>query len=93
VYRDLRVRFRQAEPADQIALVAIGPFWQGIAARWQAASYEQQQAWARAAPLPPPMTASSLVYAEAVFDLPLARSAATLHEHLGPLRLDGVSED
>lgn len=92
LYRELRARFRAGDEAEQIALVAIGPFWRGITARWQAASYEQQQGWAGAAPLPPPMTSSSLPYAEAVFEQPFPLAAAVLHEHLGPLRLDGLSD-
>jgi hypothetical protein len=90
LYRELRTRFRDAPRDEQVAMVAVGPFWQGVTSRWQAASYDKQQAWARTAPLPPPMTASSLVYAQEVLALPAVDAARTLHEHLGPIPLDGV---
>lgn len=90
LYRDLRTRFRDASREEQVALVAMGPFWDGVTARWQAADYDKQQAWARSAPLPPPMTASSLVYAQEVLALPAVDAARILHEHLGPIPLDDV---
>ncbi|TVQ94422.1 MAG: hypothetical protein EA397_01770 [Deltaproteobacteria bacterium] len=91
IYRDLRRRFPDLEREDQIAMVALGPFWRGITRRWKAASYERQQAWIQAAPLPPPMTATSLGYAEVIFGISPRRSAQTLHETLGPFVLDGTA--
>lgn len=90
LYRSLRTRFREADRKAKLSMVAVGPFWSGLTERWKAASYEQQQGWAQNAELPPPMTSTSLVYAEAVLDLSPVRAATTLHEHLGPLRLDGL---
>lgn len=90
VYRDLRVRFKSLDREDQIAMAAMGPFWAGITHRWKAASYEEQQGWVQAAPLPPSMTATSLGYAEVVFGISPRASATALHDSLGPFRLDWV---
>jgi hypothetical protein len=89
LYRDLRARFRAADRDEQIALVAVGPFWQGFTDAWRAASAERQQGWAAAAPLPPPMTASSLAYAEALLAQPAAPAARVSLEKFGPMALDG----
>ena len=76
-----------ARAAGKIALTAVGPFWSDVRARWAADSYEEQQAWIRAAPLPPPMTATSIGYVEALTDGDVVAHVRALHERLGPLRL------
>lgn len=71
----------------QIAMASMGAFWPEVRHRWAVASYEDQQAWIAAAPLPPPMEASSLGYAEAVARGDLVRHARTLQHHIGPFTL------
>jgi len=87
VYADLAASFRSGTREEKLAILAVGPFWPQVKAAWAAASYEQQQAWIAAAPLPPPMTATSLGYAEAIVQGDLRRHVAILHERLGPLEL------
>lgn len=91
VYRMLQDRFKAGTRADRIGLTAMGPYWPQVVDRWQAASYERQQSWIQAAPLPPPMTATSLGYAEAIFTGPVASHASVLHEALGPFQLAGIT--
>ena len=86
VYRMLVDRFTQGSRTDRIALSAVGGWWGQIDKAWAAASYDEQRAWIAAAPLPPPMTASSLGYAEAVFQGDVASHARVLAETLGPFR-------
>lgn len=88
LYKDMRVRFETVGRAEQIGMVGLGGFWGHIEDRWVAASYEEQQAWIQAAPLPPPMTASSMGYASVVFEGNLRQSAEILHDKLGPFTLD-----
>jgi hypothetical protein len=90
LYRSMRTRYREATREEKIALSAVGPFWQRITTRWRSASYDEQQAWAQRAPLPPPMTSSSLGYAEAIFEMPVAPAARALHSAFEPLHLDGL---
>ncbi len=85
VYRMVVDTFDGGDRAEQVGLTAIGPYWETIQDAWKLASYETQQAWIQHAPLPPPMTATSLAYQEAVLDRSPARHAAVLHEVLGPL--------
>jgi len=87
-YRVLVDRFDGATREERLALASIGPFWQQIRDRWQASSYERQQAWIGKAPLPPPMTATSLGYLQAIVDGPVVTHADTLHEVLGPFSLN-----
>ncbi|MCO4746482.1 MAG: hypothetical protein KC912_16915 [Proteobacteria bacterium] len=82
--------FEGGTAEEQIALAAMGPFWADVKGRWAGASYEQQQAWISAAPLPPPMTGSSLGYFEAVMAQPPSKHAAALHDKLGPLSIKGA---
>ncbi len=89
VYTMLQERFRSGTRADRVGLVAMGPFWDQVAGRWKAASFSTQQTWIQEAPLPPPMTATSLGYGEAVFNGPVGQHAAVLHETLGPFQLAG----
>ncbi|MBN2798845.1 MAG: hypothetical protein JXX28_06815 [Deltaproteobacteria bacterium] len=87
VYRRLQEAWDAAPPEDRLLLVGMGAFWEDVKSRWAAAPWEVQQRWIAAAPLPPPMNATSLGYAEALLggDLPL--HARTLHSGLGPLSL------
>jgi hypothetical protein len=84
VYRDLIARFDEGDRTTQVALASLGSVWPRVQDRWQAASYTLQQDWISQAPLPPPMTATSLGYAEAIFSSDLAAHAAVLQEVLGP---------
>jgi hypothetical protein len=92
VYRMLVDRYR-AEPREgRLAILAVGAHWGGVRERWKAASYEQQQQWIARAPLPPPMSATSLGYIETLFNGDLGAHAAALHEVLGPMPLQRGSE-
>ncbi|TNE85806.1 MAG: hypothetical protein EP330_24530 [Deltaproteobacteria bacterium] len=86
-YQVVEDLFKAGPREQQIALAAMGPFWPHVKAQWAAASYEQQQAWIQAAPLPPPMTASSLGYFEAVLAESPASHAALLHDKIGPFQI------
>ena len=87
-YRVVTSAFEAGSRDDKIALAAIGPFWHQVKDRWQSASYERQQRWIFLAPLPPPMTASSLGYFEAILNGDVSRHAAAVHDVLGPLSLN-----
>lgn len=87
VYGMIQERFASGSREDRVALVAFGPYWEQVKEGWHMASYERQQAWIGAAPLPPPMTASSLGYAEALLSGNLVEHAWTLHETLGPFTM------
>ncbi len=84
VYRMIQDRFDAGTRADQVALSSMGPAWNRVPDAWSLASYNKQQAWISEAPLPPPMTATSLGYASALFEGDVARHASVLHELLGP---------
>ena len=88
VYSMARERWRNGSRTDRIALASLGPVWSQVRDRWQGAGFETQQAWIQAAPLPPPMTASSLGYLEAILSGDLVGHAATLHGQLGPFTLE-----
>lgn len=88
LYRDISDQFLVGSENDRAALVAIGPFWQGVTASWRSASYEQQQAFARAAPLPPPMEGTSKDYVRAVLQSDLPALVRALHQVLGPIPMD-----
>jgi hypothetical protein len=87
LYHVMSREFDSLERGDQLGRVAVGPFWLSVAERWQAASYDQQQAWIRVTPMPPPMTATSRAYMEAVLQLPPKKKSETLHRVLGPFSL------
>ncbi len=87
VYRMIQERFDDATREERIALAAMGPYWRAVKDAWAVATYEQQQGWIAAAPLPPPMTATSLGYIGALIDGRVAGHAEQLHGHLGPLPL------
>jgi hypothetical protein len=87
VYRAVVERFDAADRPTQLAMLAIGPVWPSALDAWAAAPYETQQRFATSAPLPPPMTASSLGYVEALVATDVTGHALALHDVLGPLRL------
>jgi len=87
LYRDMRVRFEMEDRKGQIGMVGLGGYWPSVEDRWIAATYEQQQAWIKAATLPPPMTSRSMGYAAIVFEGDLREHAQTMHKVLGPFTL------
>lgn len=87
VYRAVRRRWAEVDRDGKIAMTGLGAFWEGAKGRWQAADYAHQQAWIQAAPLPPPMTATSLGYITSLLEGPLERHVEVLHGYLGPLGL------
>lgn len=89
VYKGLIDRFQRGDRAAKLALGAFGAVWPQVKDRWQGASYEEQQAWIQRAPLPPPMTATSLGYADALFQGDVAGLATTFYEVLGPFTVGG----
>jgi hypothetical protein len=89
VYQIVMDRFSAGDRATKVALSGFGPHWAAVKDAWQAASYEVQQRWIAAAPLPPPMTATSKAYLEAVIAGDLPRHVEILDEQLGPFRIDG----
>lgn len=89
VYRVLVDRFEHGDRSVQLALGALGGVWSQIADHWQLANYEQQQAWIQRTPLPPPMTASSLGYAEAVFNGDVSGLVTSVYQTLGPFAVGG----
>ncbi len=89
VYRMAQERFQAGTRAEQLAMTTFGAYWEQIRDNWQAASFERQQAWVAEAPLPPPMTATSLGYAQAIFDGSVETHARVVHEKLGPFILGG----
>lgn len=88
IYRMVEDRFDELDADGQRAMIAVGPYWRSVQHRWAAASYSTQQAWKDAAPLPPPMTATSLGYLEAIVAGDVEGHARALHAELGPLVLD-----
>jgi hypothetical protein len=91
VYQMLKERFEQGSRDEMVALASLGPVWPDIRERWQAASYEKQQAWIQAAPRPAALNASSLAYIETVVEGDLVGHARTMHAHFGPLHFrDGA---
>jgi len=87
IYRQLREEFSKLNREQQLARLSIGTVWFSFEEKWQNASYEEQQAWIRVTPLPPPMTASSLGYLEAVLELDPVEMSRALHGSMGPLTL------
>jgi hypothetical protein len=87
LYEMLVDRFVAADRPTQVAMAGVAPFWDAFREQWKAAPAEQQQAWVRAAPLPPPMTASSLAYVEAVLQSDLSAHLAVWHASWAPMRV------
>jgi hypothetical protein len=87
-YRILVDRFEGASREERLALASVGPFWGQIRDRWQAVPYEKQQAWIGQAPLPPPLTSTSLGYLQVIVDGDVVKHAGSLHDVLGPFSLN-----
>lgn len=87
VYRMMAAAFERQDRREQIATVTIGGTWWALRDAWKAAEYPHQQAWIRGAPLPPPMTATSLGYMEAVLGAPATAHLAAIEGVFGPLPL------
>lgn len=88
VYATMGERWKHGTRTERIAMTALGPYWHSVKAKWDLAPYDKQQAWATNAPLPPPMTATSLGYLEAILEGDLIGHAASIHEVLGPLSME-----
>ncbi len=88
VYATVGERWTYGSRTERVALASLGPFWHHVKNRWEGASYEKQQAWAKAAPMPPPMTATSLGYLQAILEGDLVGHGASIHGQLGPLSMD-----
>jgi len=86
LYRELKRKFQDARREERIALASMGPVWPQVERRWVAASYTRQQSWIKAAPFPPPMTASSMGYTSVLFEADLTPHAQVLHDTLGPFK-------
>lgn len=87
IYNTIAERWKYGTKLDRVALASLGPYWPHAKDNFDAASYEKQQAWAKAAPLPPPMTATSLGYLQAILEGDLPGHASSIHGKLGPLRM------
>jgi hypothetical protein len=87
VYQLIIERFESGTAVQKVAVVQIGALWYALADAWRAASYEQQQGWIVNAPLPPPMTASSIGYVEVALQSDVILHAAVMEAHFGALRL------
>ena len=64
----LKKNSRRPIPPQRLAAAGVGAFWGEVRRRWKGATYEEQQEWIQFAPLPPPLTATSLGYFEAVLE-------------------------
>ncbi|MFT6816595.1 MAG: hypothetical protein ACJATT_000394 [Myxococcota bacterium] len=87
LYQQIISAFEGKSREQQLAVLSMGPVWPSMQERWPGVTYEIQQAWVEAAPLPGPMTATSLGYASAVFDEDLRSHAVALHGAMGRLPL------
>jgi len=88
-YRMIEERYRMSSERERQAMLRIGPFWGEVRRKWTGATYEEQQAWIQIAPLPPPMTGTSLAYLEAVLEGPIVALVDSLHVQFGPLEMSG----
>ncbi len=86
-YKKVIARFDGGDRQEKIAVVSVGALWNGLRPEWHSASYEKQQAWIAAAPLPPPMTADSIGYFSAIVDASPVSHAQALADVFGPLPL------
>lgn len=85
VYREIVARWEGGTVDERVAFLVLGASWPEVKARWQAASYDAQQGWIAAAPLPPPMTEDSRGYLAAVTrDADVVRHVEVLEQRLGP---------
>jgi hypothetical protein len=92
VYQSLVKRFREGTSQDRTAMLAIGAGFWAAKDSWTAASYDRQHEFSLGAPLPPPMTATSVDYALVIVAGDLPAHAANLHATLGPLGIQPASE-
>lgn len=84
VYRTVQQRFEGGSTDEQVAMGALGSSWLQIQRAWILASYEEQQAWIADAPLPGPMTGSSVDYLRAIVTGDVAGHVRELERHFGP---------
>jgi len=86
IYGVFKDRFLNGDASEREATVGFGPYWPEMEAAWQAARYTKQQQWIAEAPLPPPVTSTSLGYVEWFLDHGrLKDHVVTFHRVLGPL--------
>lgn len=83
MYRTLKQRFATQGRDEQLALLALAPFWDDVRARWQAAPAAQQQHWLNQLPLSAPAGGSC----EQLLSAPLHAHAAALHQAIPDLRV------
>lgn len=89
LYKAAMERFEQEDREGRLAFIAVGGGWTAARAAWMKASYETQQAWIAAAPLPPAMFGTSPEYFRAFLGVAGTRiHAEILNERLGPLLYD-----
>lgn len=88
VYHTVTERFESSSADDQIAMLGLASFWLGATENWQFAGYDAQQAWIKAAPLPPAMEGTSVDYIEAIMAGDVGQHVEVLHGKLGPLRFN-----
>jgi len=91
-YRAVVAAFEASDEPTRRAMLAVGPVWPSIKARWQAGNYDVQQGWIASAPLPGPMEGVSLDYLNAVLSVDRAALVRSVHQALGPLRLGVAGE-
>lgn len=86
IYGVFKERFLNGDPSEREAAVGFGPYWPEMETAWQSARYSKQQQWIGEAPLPPPVTSTSLGYVEWFLDHGrLKEHVTTFHRILGPL--------
>lgn len=85
LYREVVDAFEGHTRDEQLAVLSMGPIWPSLQERWPGVTYEIQQQWVEAAPLPGPMTATSLAYASEVLSADLSAHARALHNAMGQL--------
>ncbi len=83
-YQTVSERFTSGSRAERVALTRFGYVWPHARDAWRAASYDRQQAIIAGAPLPQPMTSTSLGYVQAIIEQDLVAAAANLDDGLGP---------
>lgn len=87
VYQALVKRFNEGTIQDRTSMLAIGAGYWALKDEWTTASYDRQREFAVGAPLPPPMTVTSVDYTLAIVAGDLPAHAANLHATLGPLAI------
>jgi hypothetical protein len=79
--------FHTGNRLQKVAILSIGSMFWALRDRWAVATYADQQAWVRAAPLPAPMTGTSVEYLDALLAGDVLGHAHAMHAILGPLGL------